>query len=547
MTARRRVMPSRPGFARVALACAVMAAAPLAASARPTATVEAPSVVFFSDTLAVVARGGAALVLADGTRAHADAAYVDLKSNRVVLAGHARITRGDAAAGADAVALELEGRDVDLLDAASGVRRTTRALGAAAPAEFDAQRFAFPEVDDRDAFIKSKRAAITPRADVRFTPAAFPTSVGGVPVPSYLYTYSTGAGFASNSLPGATFDQPYGLWGSQTSLTALHARWEDGPGAALALQQQIVSGDEAYVAAAFDLPLRGTSVRSFNAYRRMGARYTLVADGTSTIYQTVTHVGMTAAFGAAGGRVDYARGSGGGSTFDASLRTPDRPLIGGATWRLRGDVGFDAQRGGLISQVPDRAHYSTVWRHGLDLFVASPVVHVPFNATLSATFDAARTWYAFPHHYDTLSGSATLSRPLTRTLTLFAGYQALWSADVYPNAQAVFYPTPLTPLLTPDGTPYLGYSAYTGARTFRTQNADLQYTPEPNTSLRLSVIHTGDFPQFNGYPFDRPAWEVRGEARFRPFRNVGLDVGRAYDFGWGGRRWVPRWTFAITP
>jgi hypothetical protein len=547
MALRSRVSLSPSGCARVALACGLLAGMPLAASARPAAMLEGGTVVFFSDTLAVIARDGATLTLADGTRARADAAYVDLKTNRAVLAGHAHVAHGAASASADALVLELEGRSVDLLDASAGVSRTTRALGPGAAAEFDAQRFAFPETDDRFAFIKSKRAAITPRADVRFTPAAFPTSVGGVPVPSYLYTFSTGAGFASNSLPGATFDQPYGLWGSPTSLTALHARWEDGPGAALALQQQIVSGDDAYVTAAFDAPFRGTATRSFNAYRRMGARYTLLADGTSTVYGSVAHLAMTAAFGAAGGRLDYARSSGGGSSFTASLRTPDRPLFGGATWRLRGAVGFDGQRGGLLYQVPDSRSYSTVWRHGLDLFVAGPVVHVPLKATLTTTLDASRTWYAFPHHFDALGATASLSKPLARNVTLFAGYQGLWSADVYPNAQAVFYPTPTSPLLTPDGTPYLGYSAFTGAKTFRTANVDLQFTPEPNTALRLSVIHTSDFPQFNGYPLGRPAWEVRGDARFRPARNIGLDVGRVYDFGWGGVRWVPRWTFAITP
>jgi hypothetical protein len=75
----------------------------------------------------------------------------------------------------------------------------------------------------------------------------------------------------------------------------------------------------------------------------------------------------------------------------------------------------------------------------------------------------------------------------------------------------------------------------------------VQFTPrgDSNTSFRLAVTHTADFPQFNGY--GRPQWEARADARFRPFPNVGIDVGRAYDFAWGGTRWQPRWSFAITP
>lgn len=547
-----RMKTSRPRWRAVVLACVVLAGAslavPRAASARASATLDGGTVVFFADTLAVIARDGASLALSDGTRARADAAYVDLKTDRVVLAGHARVTRGEASASADAIAIELGGDRVDLLDAANGVTRTTRALGAPVAAAFDEQRFTFPDVDDRFAFIKSRKAAITPHADVRFTPASFPTSVGGVPVPSYLYTFATGAGFASSSLPGATFDQPYGLWGSPTSLTAVHARWEDGPGAALALQQQVVAGDDAYVNASIDAPLRGYSTRGINAYKRMGSRYTVSADATQTIYGAVMHGGLRAAFGAAGGGLDYTRTSFGSSSLTASLRTPDRPLLGGITYRLTGTFGFDAQRGGLLGVLPDAHRYATVWRHGLDLFLASPVVRGPLRTSLATTLDTSRTWYAFPHYLDQLSASATASRSLVRNLTLFAGYQGSWSSDVYPSAQALFYPTPAIPVIAPDGTPFYGLDAFSGARTFRAVNADLQYQPGgagAPTAYRLSVVHTADFPQFHGY--GRPEWEARADVKFRPFPNVGIDIGRAYDFAWGGTRWQPRWSFAITP
>jgi hypothetical protein len=524
-------------------ACAVFF--PGAAFARASASLDGGTIVFFSDTLALVARGGGTLKLADGTHASADAVYIDLKTDRAVLAGHAHVARGSATAGADAIALDLEGDRIDLLDATTGVARTTRRLGPPAKAEFDAARFAFPDVDDRNAFIRSRHAAITPHADVRFTPAAFPTSVGGLPVPSYLYTYATAAGFGATSLAGATFDQPYGLWGTPTSLTALHARWEDGVGPAVGLQEQIVSGDEAYAALSLDQPLHGYSIHGFDAYRRLGPRYTVEADASGSIYGTLMHSALTAAFGPAGGRMDYTRTSGGASSYTASLRTPDVPLFSGLTWRLTGSTGFDAQRGGLLFELPDAHDYSTVWRKGLDLFVATPVVRVPLGATLATTFDEARTWYAFPHHFDTFSTTATASRTLSRRVSLFAGYQATWSADVFPGTQELFYPTPITPLLLPDGTPYYGYAAFTGARTYRSQNVNLQVTPDPNTAYRVSVIHTSDFPQYDG--FGRPVWEVSADVRFRPFPNIGLDIGRAYDFAWAGTRWEPRWSFAITP
>jgi hypothetical protein len=129
-------------------------------------------------------------------------------------------------------------------------------------------------------------------------------------------------------------------------------------------------------------------------------------------------------------------------------------------------------------------------------------------------------------------------------VTLFAGYDNFWSASVYPNAQNVFFPPELPPL-TPDGTPWLGRNAYEGTAVARAVNVDLQVAPNANTSVRVSVRHFSDFLQFNG--IGRPLWEARADARFRPFPNVGLSIGRAYDFGWGGTRWVPRWTFGISP
>lgn len=527
------------------LTAAACAALPCAAAARTTTTLEGGTIVFFADTLGMVARNGATMRLADGTQASGDTAYVDLKNDRAVVAGHARLTRGTASANADAIALDLDGDRVDLLDTASGVMRTNRTLATRTPDAIDAQRFAFPDVDDAYAYIRSRRATITPHAAVRFTPASFPTSVGGLPVPSYLYTFATGAGFGTTALQGSTFDQPYGLFGTRTSLTALHAQWLDGTGAAVGLQQQIVGGDRSYVTAAVDAPLRGATTRGFNAYTRMGERYTATLDSSSDLFGRRAHAGIGAAFGAAGGRFDFAVASGGFSTFDARLRSPDFPLIAGATLRLSTDVGYDALKGGYLTALPDRQRWSTVWRHGVDAFLATPVVRGPFGTSIATSFDASRTWYAFPHHLDQFTGNATASRELSRRYTVLAGYEETWSAQVYPTAQRLFYPPSATPFFTPDGTPWYGYNAYAGAAVSRTANLDLQFTPNTDTSVRMSLRRYDDFLQFDG--IGRPLWEIHADARFRPFPNIGVALGRSYDFGWGGTRWVPRWTFAITP
>jgi hypothetical protein len=72
-----------------------------------------------------------------------------------------------------------------------------------------------------------------------------------------------------------------------------------------------------------------------------------------------------------------------------------------------------------------------------------------------------------------------------------------------------------------------------------------QLTPNVNTSAQLAVTRNDDFLQFDG--FGPAPWAVTGTLRLRPFPNIGLQVSRGYAFDWGGVRWIPRWSIAITP
>ncbi|MGD1066033.1 MAG: hypothetical protein ABR975_04390 [Vulcanimicrobiaceae bacterium] len=527
------------------VAAAGLAGVPIAAWARPSAVLDGGTVVFFADTLTVIARGSAALRLDDGTRASADAIAVDLKTDRVVLAGHARIARGTLAVDADAIALDLDDTQVDLLDLVSGDHRTTRALGPATDTPIDPHLFAFPDVVDRYAYIRARHADITPHANVRFRPAAFPTSVGAVPVPSYMYTYATSAGFGASSLPAADFDQPYGLWGTPYALTTIHGRWIDGLGPDVGFQEQLANGDTEYATASYDQPLRGSPSTGFDAYRRMNQIYTISAEGTDAYGYWSGQASLGAAFGQAGGRVTFVASSFGESSFDTSLRTPDMPLLGGTTLRLTADIGYDARHGGLLTVLPDASHYGTVWRHSLDAFLATPVVRGPLRTRIGATLEGTRTWYAYPHHYDEVTAATTVSRQFSRAFTMLATYQNSWTAEIYPYAQALFYPIPSPPLLAPDGTSWVGYDAYDGVAVARSTTVTAQLTPNVNTSAQLAVTRNDDFLQFGG--FGPAPWAVTGTLRLRPFPNIGLQVSRGYAFDWGGVRWIPRWSIAITP
>lgn len=522
---------------------ALFVLAPVAATAKTTVTLDGASVYFFADVLALAARGGAELRFSDGTVANGDAAYLDLRTDRAVVAGHVRVRHRRETLAADVVGFDLESERVDVLALASGASRTTRALGTVTDEPIEAATFTFPDVADNRAYIRSRHADVVAKTSVRFRPAAFPTSIGAPPVPSYLYTYATSSGFAATSLAGSTFDQPYGLVSLPNSATALHARYTSGIGPSIALQEQLIDGDNAFVAASIDVPVHATNARAVNAYRRLGQSATVSFDAFASDGVAIAHSGFTDAIGALASRLDYTRTNAGFSSLVASVRTPARPLFAGATWSLSADFGYDAQRGGLLALLPDDASYGTLWHHRLDGFVASPVVHGPLGTSVAATADLGRTWYSFPHHVDALQTTLSVSRKITKSITVFAGYIANWAADVYPGHQTIFY-QPIAVML-PDGRFWTGYTAFNGSTTNRGANLDVQYIPNPSTSVRVSYRTTNDFPQFDG--FGRPVHELRADVRLRPAPNFGIAFGRSYDFGWAGAHFVPGWTFSVTP
>jgi hypothetical protein len=510
---------------RAALVLVALLATATAAAAKSTLQLRADDVSFSANALAIVARGAVTVDGAAVGSGGADAAYVDLRRNTLVLAGRAHLGR----TGADALAVDLDDGHVAALNV---------------DAEGASGDFAFPDLDPREVFIRSHAATVTPHANVRFTPAAFPSSVGAVPVPTYLYTFADSSGFAAQSLGGASFDQPYGLYGTPSSLLAVHARYVQGTGVDVAFDHHLVDGNRSYLVTSLDAPLRSTRTFGINGYRRLGERSTIELDGAANAQSFYLHSAQMSALGPFGARLDTTVFAAGGAIADFTLRTPDRPLGLGLTYRLQADLGLQYQRGGVMPQLADASAYQLLWHHGLDLFVATPQFHGPFRTTIGATFDIAHTWFAFPHARNTVSGTATAARrfgPLTATLI----YTQSADLEQYGNLQALFFPPPIGTIVTPDGTPWPGYAAYTGASTARQLQFGLQLVTSPSTTYRVTYAHTDDFPQYHGY--GRPVDQLALDVRFRLAPNIGIDLGRGYDFAWGGTRWVPTWQFAILP
>jgi hypothetical protein len=536
----------RRGVRRLA-ACAVAVAVLLTATVTPAAAksvfdVRATSLEFFADVLAIIARTDTTIT-AGGLTLTGNAAYADLQHNRILVTGAAAIRNATRIVHADAIVYDVDAHTVDILDAIGGAQRGAPGLQAFAAVAIDSDRFEFPDLDDHRTYIRSNHAIVSAHANVRFAPAVFPTSPGALPVPSYMYTFSSNPGFGASALGGATFDQPYGILGGPTALFAAHFRYEDGIGPTIAFDDHLVYNDRAYIVTSIDSPFRSDRSAQLTAYQSMGPRFSQTLTASAGFGVAAGSYDLTAALGKGSASFDFSR-FGAASTLDLSARTPEVRLPYGASARLRADIGFDALPGGVITVIPDQTNYATVWRHGLDLFVSTPVFAAPFGTKLGVTADAARTWYDFPHHRDALTGSATFSKRFSKTLNMIASYSAVFSYDIYPDTQALFYPPPQVTIIAPDGTPWPGFAAFDGAAMTRSYTLDAFYAPSPNTNFRATVAYVTAFPQFHG--FGAPPLEVRFDARFRPLPNVGFDIGRGYDFDWAGRR-LTRWTFSVLP
>lgn len=493
---------------------------PAVAAAKPAATLSGGSVLFYNDSLSIVVRNGVRLRLAGGALLTGDAAYVDLRSDRAVIAGNAAIVRGTTTERADALAFDLHGRRIDAFHIAGGA-------GTA-----DGSEFVFPDLADNKAYIRARSAEIVSRTSVRFRPAAFPTSTAAPPVPMYLYTFAAGNGYAATALSPAAFDQPYGLFSTPNALTALHLRYLNGTGLAVGIEQNVIDNNDGFLAGALDVPLHAAIDEGLNGYRRLGEDGTVSLGATADDGLHQATLGFTQAIGTLVSRLNYGITNTGASSALLSLRTRDQRLFGGFTWHASANYGFLAQDGGLYPVIPHPAQLQTVWQKGLELFVATPLVNGPLRTVLGATIDGSRTDYSYPQTFNALETDVTGSRKLSRTMTLFFGYDARWSADIFPNAQTIFYP------------PTASDPAYVGYGTARLANVDLQYVQGPYTSVRISYRKADDFPQVN-FIAGRPPNEVRADLRLRVAPNIGFSFGRSYDFGWNGSRWVPGWNFSV--
>jgi hypothetical protein len=475
----------------------------------------------------------------------ADALRIDLFKNRLLVTGHVRVTGGPAPIVAAAYALDLPtDRAIMLRTEPEPAIFDLRDEDFRSAVEQPAPAGAFDAVnlDGQRPYIRSRHAIVTPGAGVRMSPAEFPTGAGpSLTIPTYLYTLVANQHIAYSAAPYASFDQPYALFGSPAALTAAHLRYDQTDGVTVGIDTHLVDRDRAYFVASV-LPLwdRRVDMLSFQQLRP-GLQQQLSGSATFSAYPLDTLVYQLSESG------KYTKETFTADQFNAS--NTQQIQIGTYEHDVGHYFGYELQGTYAHDDIFDGFPFSNDFRTNFDAEVLAPSFKLA-GASFSTRYDYSNTLYDYPHQIATSTITLSAGRAISPAIRVFAQTQFEQNDDRYRDvavgARALGLPDPLEPYYAPDGTPFPGYFAYAGANTYRSYELQTTFRDsKPDDQFQLTFVHTRDFPQFHGY--GRAPLTASFDITRRLTPTIRVEVGRSYDFGWGGQYFTPQYTLGISP
>jgi hypothetical protein len=576
----------------------------------------ADHIAFYYDRFLVEADGHVRVETSDGFSVTGDAFSMDLKLNRFLVAGHVTMTtKSDTVRGA-AVADFLDFNRLYVVPVTSEPDRWTflnndlqhPAKGRIMPGD----TFYFPDVTGTPSLTASS-ATISERTYVHFGGAV--AQLGPVPVPlgTYVVNFAPNQYFAQNSLSGANFDATINVAGSNNALTAVHIRYDaTNFGPYLAFEQHLV-GQHEYAVFSVNPFTKSQKFWNLQLYDLIGSRFQIQ---TFTQYYTdqvffgprksaaqSTYLSATYAFPhsyltANGNFTNYnLLGSG---IYNAPSNSPNvgsesHPTQLEVTWTSFNNrvgklplyeqtfVGYGFNHDSVGQQYGDvRPNpaglqeyggytYYTVYNSLVGYTLSTPSVKFGnldnaydtyyFNASVTAQ----RQWYTVPHHVNTTTTTASLSRQFDRPIGAYFAYQIQNTNDLYENGSYGSY----VPAVTANNEPVVNcqtnlhspdcdysYGAFRGASTLRTLNFELNYLPNPDFNFSVLARKHNDFP--NPFPrgqifqtplnnpigqpltynyLGQPPYDLTPDLRFRVLPHMLLDLQRTYYFNYNNNKW----------
>ena len=559
----------------IAVACCAALFAPVAARAaespRPVGdapiVVTAARVAYYSDLAIVAARGGASVALPDGTAVRGDVFIMDLRQQRLVVAGHVTLTTAGGTYPGAALADFLAYGRVYFIPLEPAADRWTFLDGDYAHPlvgrDMPGDAFFLTSTSGHRAYVVGKRAVIDPNAYARFEPAIVdvldvaPTP----PLPAFVQNFSSDPSFGQNSLPGATLDAPYAFYGTPHSLDAFHLRYDQSLPVKTygAYEHHSVFGDQGY--AVFSLVPATQPRKQWNllAYDPLGASAALSLEAQLFTTQSgfaqpssasgYVDLRLVRALRQSSVRLDATQAYG---TLLAQ-GPPDHPSIVGLDWTSFdegiGKSGVDLRLTSGAAAVHDvfgvaGTGKADVTSEHVGAIVATPVYEGPLRIGFDATAGAQRTWLDFPNRIDTTTFAASAAKPLAPSV--YATFTwSIGTLDARSTTQVVVSPNVTTGLVStlfsPNGLPVFGVPSVYPRTTSRAYALAGSWQPSPDFQFGATLQKTSYSPVQLPAPL-----ELAATIRARVTRSLFLSVGRSYSFNFEGERWSPQFVIQVS-
>jgi hypothetical protein len=502
-------------------------------------SISGATVKFYAFRLVLEASGRA--LLDDGVlHVSADHITLDLHSKRYMAIGDVTIAPSDAVAppGARTPAHgDIFGKDLDsqrgLLVAldATPVRHVVEGgaiEGEPKPGLPPSEPLSPPDVGGEAPFATAARAVAHLGADVRLTDArVIVPGSKSVPVPSYVYTYSSDAGYVVSNL-GTIEDVPLYFGSTRNSVQGIHFLYRPDIKFGFGLDERIVDGQRGYLLASLS-PVFGPS-KLFNATWQeqinQHTQQTLTSssfEGLGTTNQYDLRDGIHHSFvelAAFQFHQSYA-----GTLAWQGYDTPfaKTGAFSQLIFHLRTEygVGHTPPEFGFPPLPTDVFLPQTVQRVALEGYVATQPLALGPATTMYASADDRFSHDTTPHLQTTQVYGLTLTQRVNRFVTLSGSVFDTPIHDGYPTVNQSF------------------------ASHLDTETATFNYNHGRAFALLLTGTHQTASTQLPGGLLVEP-WVTSADVRFRLGPSIAIELGRSYYFGFEGQRFGT-YTFQIFP
>ncbi len=550
----------------------------------------ADRVSYYSNRYIVAGEGHVHIRLSDGTIVTGESFSMDLKLNRYLVAGNVRIEgAGVHETGAAFAGFPDIDRSYFLSANGNPDKWTYFGLDFSHPNKGRAQpgdAYFIPDLSTEKPYISATTAMILPKTNVKFGGSRLYVLGVYVPTESWVQTFSANPNYAQNAFAGASFDIGLPYQGSEHAISELHLRYDGLRKFYLSFDQHFVWGRDYAV---FSVNPLTQEERQFNliAYKRISPKmeariFAQLSTLQHFIYQpeiASSYANLSYVFSAPHSAVTVNADQYNTSLLQFPVQSTqsneyayDHPSDAQISWtgsdkellrfppvyfRLRSGVGIahdgyhcgryafclgslqnplrpGAQDEGFVLDYfgSDRTRVPTIWNHfaGFTLYTSSIPLGSP-SLHFNLTFDKQRQWFSLPHHIDTTTTTASISKTYTSKLAFLGAFSVTQLGDYYGARQLEFYPA-YAPVF--EGVTYSGFDTFRGFSTTRSLTGSAIVTPNQFFNYAFTVRRGHDFPAPIPGLFGLAPWQVINEVRFRIARQILMDVTRTDYFNFGG-------------